>query len=136
MHTTTRHREWRIGLILGGLLIAAAGAWVLIDPPQSYRGLGEALTTAWGTLLTLGGVVVSGAYWRRSYKVEMTAMPLIAGGLAVYSFLSWQATLGDSPGSGPRALILTAFAVVAAVRLVQLLRTSRDARWVAEVKTE
>ena len=119
-----------------GLLIAAAGAWVLISPPLSYSGLGLVLTNAWGALLTLGGVLVATGWAARSYKLELPGIVPALGGLAIYAFLSWQQTLGDSLGSGPRALILTAGMLLAAIRLRALIRVSCDARWVAEVSIE
>lgn len=126
----------RLGGIVVGLCIAAAGAWVLISPPVSYEGLGLILTAAWGALLAAGGLIVALGHARGSYKVELPGITLALGGLAIYAFLSWQATFGDSPGSGPRALLMTAGAVIAAARLAQLLRRSRDARWAAEVRAE
>lgn len=126
----------RLGGVLIGLCVAAAGAWVLIDPPKSYEGLGSLLTTAWGILLVAGGLLVALGQGARSYKIELPGTILSLGGLAIYAFLSWQQTLGDSPGSGPRALLITAGALVAARILIGLVRTSRDARWAAEVRTE
>lgn len=131
----TRPTERSVGSLLG-IGVAAAGAWVLIQPPLSYQGLGAILTTAWGVLLTLGGVLVAAGWAARSYKIELPGIVPATGGLAIYAFLSWQATFGDSPGSGPRALLITALTLIAMLRLVQLIRTSRDARWVAEVSIE
>lgn len=119
-----------------GLGVAAAGAWVLISPPVSYEGIGLALTTAWGVLLAIGGALVATGWAARSYKIELPGIVPAAGGLAIYAILSWQQTLGDSPGSGPRALLITVGAVVALMRLAHLIRTSRDARWAVEVSIE
>lgn len=118
---------------LVGAGITVAGAWVLIRPPVSYEGLGDMLTTAWGVLLTIGGILVTAGWAARSYKIELPGIIPAMGGLAIYSILSWQAALGDSPGSGPRASIVTAVTIIALLRLVELVRTSRDARWAAEV---
>lgn len=126
----------RLGGVLIGLCVAAAGTWVLISPPLSYEGLGSMLTTAWGALLAAGGILVAVGQGARSYKIELPGTVLALGGLAIYAFLSWQQTFSDSPGSGPRALLMTAGALVAARVLIGLIRTSRDARWVAEVRAE
>ena len=127
-----RHIERAVGVVVGAG-ITVAGAWVLIRPPVSYEGLGDVLTTAWGVLLTLGGALVAAGWAVRSYKIELPGIIPAMGGLAIYSILSWQAALGDSPGSGPRASIVTAVTLIALLRLAQLIRTSRDARWAAEV---
>lgn len=125
----------RVGATLLMLCVAAAGVWVLADPPQSYQGLGSTLTTAWGALLAGGGAVSAAAWIARSYKVELPGMALVVGGLLIYALLSWQQTLGTSPGSGPRALLITACTIAAALRTIDLIRTSKQARWVAEVRT-
>lgn len=122
-------------VILIGLGTAGAGTWVLVDPPQSYQGLGSALTAAWGSLLMLGGLLVSAGWAVRSYKFELPGIVPALGGLAIYSFLSWQHTFGESLGSGPRALLITAGTLIALYRLKQLIRASRSARWVAEVES-
>lgn len=131
-------RSWfdRGVVIAIGLGTAGAGTWVLVSPPQSYEALGLALTAAWGVLLLLGGVLVAAGWAIRSYKIELPGIVPALGGLAIYSFLSWQQTFGDSLGSGPRALLITAGALVALYRLKQLIRASRAARWVAEVEKE
>lgn len=123
-------------VVLIGLGAAAAGAWVLISPPRSYEALGALLTTAWGALLLVGGVLVAAAWAARSYKLELPGIVPVLGGLAIYAVLSWQQTLGDSLGSGPRALLITAGALIALYRLKQLIRASHRARWAAEVRTE
>lgn len=124
----------RIGCAVLMLCVAAAGVWVLVDPPQSYQGLGSTLTTAWGALLAAGGVVSALAWAIRSYKLELPGMALVVGGLLIYALLSWQQTFGTSPGSGPRALLISACTIAAVIRVVDLIRTSRQARWVAEVR--
>lgn len=130
--TSIPERAGGVMLLLG---VAAAGVWVLADPPQSYEGLGAALVTAWGALLAAGGGAAALGWAARSYKLELPAMVLIMGGLAVYSFLSWGQTLTVSPGSGPRALLISAGAIIALLRAAQLIRVSRSARWAAEVRT-
>lgn len=126
----------RLAGALVGLAVAGAGAWVLISPPLSYEGIGALLTTVWGALLAAGGALTAGGWLRRSYKLELPGASFALGGLAIYALLSWQQTLGGSLGSGPRALLITAVAVIALLRLVRLYRTSRDARWAAEVRAE
>lgn len=126
----------RGAVVLVGLSTAGAGLWVLVSPPKSYEGLGAVLTTAWGALLCLGGLLVALGWVVRSYKIELPGVVPALGGLAIYSFLSWQQTFGDSFGSGPRALLMTAGALVALYRLRQLIKASRAARWVAEVEAE
>ena len=121
---------------LVGLAVAGAGAWVLISPPVSYVGIGALLTIVWGALLAAGGVLMAAGWAMRSYKLELPGVTFALGGLAIYALLSWQQTLGDSLGSGPRALLITAGAILALLRLVRLARTSRDARWIAEVRIE
>lgn len=126
----------RLAGALVGLAVAAAGAWVLISPPLSYEGIGAILTTMWGALLTAGGGLMVAGWAMRSYKLELPGATFALGGLAIYALLSWQQTLGDSLGSGPRALLITAGAIIALLRLVRLARVSRDARWIAEVRVE
>ncbi|MFD1836202.1 hypothetical protein ACFSDA_14120 [Brachybacterium rhamnosum] len=107
-----------------------------MSPPRSYEALGLALTTAWGVFLALGGLLLALGWVARSYKLELPGVVLVAGGLAIYAFLSWQQTFGDSLGSGPRALLMTGGMILAAVRLRALLRVSTDARWAAEARIE
>ena len=126
----------RAGGAVVGLGVAAAGVWVLASPPVSYAGIGSMLTTAWGILLAVGGVLIAAGWAARSYKLELPGIFPAMGGLAIYAVLSWQATLTDSLGSGPRACLIAVGAVVALLRLAQLLRVSRDARWAVEVVAE
>lgn len=126
----------RLAGALVGLAVAGAGAWVLISPPLSYEGIGALLTNVWGALLATGGVLIATGWSMRSYKLELPGVTFALGGLAIYALLSWQQTLGESLGSGPRALLITAGAVIALLRLVRLAHTSRDARWIAEVRIE
>src|SRR5699024_9441995 len=108
----------------GGVTDAGAGVCIRYEVGCSV---------SWVILLNMGGALAAAGWSVRSYKNELPGIIPAMGGLAISSILSWQAALGDSPGSGPRASIVTAVTLIALLRLAQLIRTSRDARWAAEV---
>lgn len=125
---------WRVAMILGWLAGVAAGAWVVVEPPKSYEGIGLLLTTAWGVMLAVGsGLCVAGHLLRR-YQVEVPGLVLALGGIVIYDYLSWQQTFGDSLGSGPRALLLVLLAAWIIARIRTLLHIDRQARRMVELR--
>lgn len=129
-----RLRVWQVAMILGWGAGAAAGVWVLASPPRSYEGLGLALTTMWGLMLVIGsGLCVLGHALHR-YKLELPGLVLALGGIVIYGYLSWQATLTDSPGSGPRALLLVLLACWIVARGRVLIYLDRQARRLKELR--
>ncbi|UVY83783.1 hypothetical protein NLU66_16475 [Brachybacterium sp. NBEC-018] len=127
-------RIWRTAMILGWLCGAAAGVWVLVDPPKSYQGIGLTLTIMWGIMLALGSAATALAHAIRSYQIEIPGLILALGGIVVYDYLSWQATFGDSPGSGPRALLLALLAFLVVGRIRMLLYIDREARKLVDLR--
>lgn len=121
-------RVWRVAMVAGWLAGVGAGAWVIFEPPKSYEGLGLALTITWGIMLALGSGLALLAHLTRRYQIELPGLVLALGGVAIYDFLSWQATLGDSLGSGPRALLLIALACFILARIIMLIFIDREAR--------
>lgn len=107
-------------MVAGWLAGSAAGVWVLVSPPASYEGLGLALTTMWGLMLAIGSGLCALAYVTQKYKLELPGLVLALGGIIIYAYLSWARALGDTPGSGPRALLLVLFAswIVARARVL------------------
>lgn len=127
-------RLWRAVMILGWASVCAAGVWVLISPPVSYEGLGLALTTVWGLMLAVGCCLVTIGHALQRYKLELPGLTLSLGGIVIYAYLSWQQTLGTSPGSGPRALILVAVACWIIARIRVLIYLDRQARRLIEMR--
>lgn len=119
---------WTLAMVAGALQGLAAGLWVIISPPKSYEGIGAMLTTIWGVLLVAGGVLILIAHLVRVHQVELPGIAFSLGGIAIYVYLSWQATLTDSPGSGPRALFLGWIAMFLLSRLILLLVVDLRAR--------
>ena len=123
-------------LVIGWLAGVAAGLWVIIDPPKSYEGLGLALTVAWGAFLAAGSALVAIGNASRKYKIELPGLVLALGGVTIYSYLSWVHTLTESPGSGPRALLLVLLACKIIARLRVLWHVDREGRRMALLRTE
>lgn len=98
--------SWTLVMVLGALQGLGAGLWVIISPPKSYEGIGATLTFAWGVLIVAGAVLILLAHLIRVHQLELPGLVFALGGVAIYVYLSWEQTLGDSPGSGPRALFL------------------------------
>lgn len=119
---------WTLAMVTGALQGLAAGLWVIISPPRSYVGIGAMLTTTWGVLLVAGGVLILIAHLVRVHQVEIPGIAFSLGGIVIYVYLSWQATLTDSPGSGPRALFLGWIAMFLLSRLILLLVVDLRAR--------
>lgn len=113
-------RLWQAAMVAGWLAGSAAGAWVLVSPPKSYEGLGLALTTMWGLMLAIGSGLCALAHVTQKYKLELPGLVLALGGIIIYAYLSWARALGDTPGSGPRALLLVLLAcwIVARARIL------------------
>lgn len=127
-------RVYRVAMILGWIAGAAAGAWVLADPPLSYQGIGLALTIAWGAMLAVGsGLTVLGHLTQR-YKIELPGLVLALGGVVIYDYLSWVQVLTTSPGSGPRALLLVLLACLIVARIRVLIYLDRQARRLVEMR--
>lgn len=129
-------RVYRVAMVIGWLCAMVAGVWVLVDPPQSYRGLGFALTVAWGVMLAAGGLTCAAAHAFRRYQIEVPGLTLSLGGVSVYAYLSWVATFTDSLGSGPRALLLVLLACLIVARLRSLLFIDRQARKLADLRCD
>lgn len=119
---------WRVAHLTLYLAVTAAGAWVLISPPLSYDGIGAALTTMWGCMLTIGGGIGLAGMLVEKYKLELPGLILALGGVVIYGYLSWEQVVTTSPGSGPRALLLIALAGYMAARVVLLIHLDRQAR--------
>lgn len=125
---------YKYSTLIGWAYGVVAGTWVLVSPPASYDGLGLALTTAWGAMLAVGsGLVILGNIIRK-YKIELPGLVLALGGVVIYGYLSWSATLGDSPGSGPRASLLVLLASLIVARVSVLLHIDREARRMASLR--
>lgn len=127
-------KVYRAVTILGWLAGVVAGAWVIINPPNSYEGLGLALTTMWGAFLAAGSTLVVAGHTLRKYKIEIPGLVLSLGGIAIYAYLSWVATLTDTPGSGPRACLLILLACLIVARIRVLMFVDREARKMAALR--
>lgn len=119
---------WTLAMISGALQGLAAGLWVIISPPLSYEGIGATLTLVWGIMIAAGSVLILIGHAVRVHQVEMPGLVFALGGVAIYIWLSWQQTLGTSPGSGPRALFLGWVATFLLSRLILLLYVDIRAR--------
>ena len=127
-YPTPRLAAWRASMVTGWAAGVAAGVWVIVSPPLTYEGLGLALTTLWGAMLALGSALCVTAHLLRRYQVELPGLVLALGGIVIYGYLSWVATLTDSPGSGPRALLLVLLASWIVARARTLLHVDRELR--------
>ena len=127
-------RIWQGAMVAGWSAGVAAGAWVLVRPPVSYEGLGLALTTMWGLMLVIGSALCALAHLLQKYKLELPGLTLALGGIVIYAYLSWEATLGDAPGSGPRALLLVLLACWMVARARVLIYLDRQARRLKELQ--
>lgn len=121
-------------MVAGWLAGSAAGAWVLVSPPVSYEGLGLALTTMWGLMLAVGSGLCALALTTQKYKLELPGLVLALGGIIIYAYLSWARALGDTPGSGPRALLLVLLACWIVARARVLIYLDRQARRLKELQ--
>lgn len=129
-------RIWRAAMVLGWAAGTAAGVWVLVSPPKSYDGLGLILTTMWGIMLAVGSLLVTIGHITRRYQVEIPGLVIALGGITLYAYLSWWQTLTDSPGSGPRALLLLLLAGFIVGRIRLLLRIDQIARRMIEIRED
>jgi len=121
-------------MIVGWAAGVGAGAWVLADPPQSYSGLGLGLTIAWGVMLAVGSGLVTVGHVLRRYRIELPGLVLALGGVAIYAYLSWVQTLTESPGSGPRPMLLILLAAFIIARARALLHIDRQLRRLADMR--
>lgn len=127
-------KSWRAAMITGWLAGVAAGVWVIVEPPKPYEGIGLTLTTAWGVMLAVGSALCVAGHVLRRYQVEVPGLVLALGGIVIYDFLSWQQTLGDSLGSGPRALLLILLAAWIIARLRVLLHIDRQVHRIVKAR--
>lgn len=129
-------RVWKAAMIIGWVAGVAAGVWVLASPPKSYDGIGLALTIAWGVMLAAGSLLVTLGHVLRTYQIELPGLAFSLGGVVLYGYLSWESTLTDSPGSGPRACLLVLLAAFIVARLRVLLYIDRRGRRIVELQEE
>lgn len=127
-------RAWSATSTLAYACVAAAGAWVLISPPASYSGLSTALTIAWGALCLVPGILTAFGTLSRRYRWEWLSLWWAAMGVGMYAVLSWGQVFGDGPGHGPRALLVTALALLLIRRAIQLALIDRSARHIADLE--
>lgn len=127
-------RLWQAAMVTGWTAGVAAGAWVLVSPPVSYEGLGLALTTMWGLMLAIGSGLCAAGHALQKYKLELPGLILALGGVVIYGYLSWEAVLTGSPGSGPRALLLVLLASWIIARARVLFYLDRQARRLKELQ--
>ena len=120
--------SWTLVMILGALQGLGAGLWVILSPPVSYEGIGATLTLIWGVLITAGSALALIGHLVRVHQVEVPGLAFALGGMAIYVYLSWEQTLGTSPGSGPRALFLGQLGTFYLARLILLLYVDLKAR--------
>lgn len=97
------------------LLASGGGVAVLAYPPRTYVGSDYAVTIAWGAVLAVGGLIAAAGVVSRRYFLEWGACYVLAAGLTLYSWLSWEAA-ADSLGSVPRAFLITAGVTAALAR--------------------
>lgn len=109
------------------LLFAASGLAVLVWPPLSYSGAATWLTVAWGILLLGPGVAAAIGVLARRYVWEWVSAWWVAAGLAIYACLSW-ATVAESLGNAPRALILTGITLSVIARAGHMAAEDKRAR--------
>ncbi|UEJ84023.1 hypothetical protein Bra3105_06840 [Brachybacterium halotolerans subsp. kimchii] len=129
-------RIWKAAMLIGWAAGVAAGVWVLVSPPKSYDGIGLALTIAWGIMLAAGSLLVTLGHVLRTYQIELPGLAFSLGGVVLYGYLSWEATLTDSPGSGPRACLMILLAALIIARLRVLLYIDRRGRRIVEMQEE
>lgn len=120
--------SWTLVMVLGALQGLGAGLWVIVSPPVSYEGIGATLTLVWGVLIAAGSALVLIGHVVRVHQVEVPGLAFALGGMAIYVYLSWEQTLGTSPGSGPRALFLGQLGTFYLARLILLLYVDLKAR--------
>ena len=116
-----RDPVWLALLLIGWVAGVGAGVWALVHPPPSYDGVTVWLTTLWGVLLLAGSAGVLAGHIMRRHRVELAGLWPSLGGAALYTVLSWQATLTSSPGTGTRACLMILLCSLIAAR-IQWLR--------------
>lgn len=127
--------SYKLFVVAGWLAGIAAGLWVIIAPPKSYEGIGLTLTATWGAFLVAGGALVAIGHAAHKYKIEIPGLLLSLGGVVIYDYLSWAQTFTDSPGSGPRALLLALLVCLIMARLRVLWHVDREGRRMALLRT-
>lgn len=125
---------WTVARAAAYMLLAAAGAVVIINPPTSYSHTGALLTFVWGGACALSGVAMAAGVLLRRYRWEWLPGWIAAMGLSVYSVLSWEAVARDGLGHAPRALIITALVGLILSRCIQLSLIDMSARRVVEMR--
>ena len=113
----------KILTVLMYALAAGVAPWILTFPPVSYEGLGLVASVGWGILVGVGAVLMLAGELKRSHYVELPGVMLMGAGLLTYAMLSWEQTLGTSPGSG--ASLLAGFDEVV-VRSLEQLRVTNE----------
>lgn len=118
---------WRPAVTVGYAAAAAAGVLALSKPPVSYS-MDTWVGIAWGLSLIIGGILAAGGTATSRYRFEWFGAFILAFGLATYAVMSWGQVIGQGAGHGPRALVLTAFALNCLARALLLGRIDKVAQ--------
>lgn len=118
---------WRPAVTVGYMAAAAAGAIALSKPPISYS-MDTWVGIAWGVSLILGGALAAVGTAASRYRFEWFGAFILAFGLATYAVMSWGQVVSQGSGHGPRALVLSAFALNSLARALLLGRIDKIAQ--------
>ena len=118
---------WRPAVTLGYAATAAAGIIALSKPPVSYS-TDTWVGIAWGLSLIIGGALAAGGTAFARYRFEWFGTFILAFGLATYAVMSWGQVIEAGIGHGPRALVLTGFALNCLARALLLGRIDKIAQ--------
>ena len=128
-----RDPAWAAILCVGWGAGVGAGVWALVRPPLSYDGVTVWLTALWGALLLAGSAGILAGHIMRRHRVELAGLWPALGGTILYTTLSWQATLTDSPGTGTRACLMILLSCLIAARIRWLSLVERRVRAVDRI---
>lgn len=128
-------RLWAVVRAAAYLAIAASGLAVLASVPASYAGLSSALTLTWGVLCLLGGILMAYGVAARRYRWEWLPSWIAVMGVAMYGALSWHQVIIAGIGHAPRALLITALALLLLSRAIQLALIDMGARRIAQLRS-
>lgn len=118
---------WRPAVTFGYAAASAAGVIALSKPPVSYT-TDTWVGIAWGLSLIIGGALAAGGTAFGRYRFEWFGTFILAFGLATYAVMSWGQVVTQGVGHGPRALVLSAFALHCLARALLLGRIDKIAQ--------
>lgn len=111
------------------IVIVLAGVAALVLTPRTIEGaLGAGFTLLWSSVAFVGSVLAAYGTLANRYRIELSAIWLVAGGVSAYGVTVWALAFTTTPTRATQALLVTALVLGLCARGVSLSRRAAVVR--------